>query len=64
MGAIVVENVFALPGLGLLLLDSVNNRDLITVQDIAMLVASAVLVINLVVDLSYRLLDPRLKGLS
>ena len=64
VGAIVVENVFALPGLGLLLLDSVNNRDLITVQDIAMLVASAVLVINLVVDLSYRLLDPRLKGLS
>jgi len=62
VGAIVVENVFALPGLGLLLLDSVNNRDLITVQDTAMLVASTVLVLNLLVDLSYRLLDPRLKG--
>ncbi len=64
VGAIVVENVFALPGLGLLLLDSVNNRDLLTVQDIAMLVATAVLVINLVVDVSYHLLDPRLKGQS
>ena len=62
VGAIVVENVFSLPGLGLLLLDSVNNRDLITVQDIAMLVATTVLVLNLLVDLSYRLLDPRLKG--
>lgn len=62
VGAIVVENVFALPGLGLLLLDSVNNRDLITVQDTAMLVASTVLILNLLVDLSYRLLDPRLKG--
>ncbi len=64
VGAIVVENVFALPGLGLLLLDSVNNRDLITVQDTAMLVAGTVLVLNLLVDLSYRLLDPRLKGSS
>jgi len=64
VGAIVVENVFALPGLGLLLLDSVNNRDLITVQDTAMLVASTVLVLNLLVDVSYRLLDPRLKGSS
>lgn len=64
VGAIVVENIFALPGLGLLLLDSVNNRDLIAVQDTAMLVASTVLVLNLLVDLSYRLLDPRLKGSS
>ena len=64
VGAIVVENVFALPGLGLLLLDSVNNRDLITVQDTAMLVAGTVVVLNLLVDLSYRLLDPRLKGSS
>ena len=64
VGAIVVENVFALPGLGLLLLDSVNNRDLITVQDTAMLVAGIVLVLNLLVDLSYRLLDPRLKSSS
>jgi peptide/nickel transport system permease protein len=60
VGSIVVENLFELPGLGSLLLNSVNNRDLLTVQDIAMLVAATVLIINLVVDLSYRLLDPRL----
>lgn len=64
VGAIVVENVFELPGIGLLLLDSVNNRDLLTVQDIAMLVSAVVLVVNLLVDLSYRLIDPRLKRAS
>jgi peptide/nickel transport system permease protein len=61
VGAIVVENVFNLPGLGLVLLSSVNNRDLLTVQDITMLVAATVLVLNLLVDLSYRLLDPRVR---
>jgi peptide/nickel transport system permease protein len=61
VGAIVVENLFELPGLGSQLLNAVNNRDLLTVQDIAMLVAATVLILNLLVDLSYRLLDPRLK---
>jgi peptide/nickel transport system permease protein len=60
VGSIVVENIFELPGMGLLLLNAVNNRDLLTVQDVAMLVAATVLVINLLVDLSYRLLDPRI----
>jgi peptide/nickel transport system permease protein len=62
VGAIVVENVFELPGIGSLLLNAVNNRDLLTVQDIAMLVAATVLVLNLLVDVSYRLLDPRLRN--
>jgi peptide/nickel transport system permease protein len=60
VGSIVVENIFELPGMGLLLLNAVNNRDLLTVQDVAMLVAATVLVLNLLVDLSYRLLDPRI----
>jgi len=61
VGAIVVENVFSLPGVGQLLLNAVGNRDLLVVQDIVMLLAAVVLVINLVVDLSYRLLDPRVR---
>lgn len=64
VGAIVVENVFDLPGIGTLLLDAVDNRDLLTVQDIAMLVAATVLVLNAAVDISYRLIDPRTRGRS
>lgn len=59
VGAIVVENVFTLPGVGSLLLSSVNNRDLLVVQDVVILVSAVVLVINFLVDLSYRALDPR-----
>jgi peptide/nickel transport system permease protein len=61
VGAIVVENVFTLPGVGSLLLSSVDNRDLLVVQDIVMLAAAAVLVVNMAVDFSYRLLDPRVR---
>jgi len=64
VGAIVVENVFDLPGIGTLLLDAVDNRDLLTVQDIAMLVAATVLVLSAAVDISYRLIDPRTRGRS
>lgn len=60
IGAVVIEAVFTLPGLGSLLLTSVANRDLITVQDIVMLVATTVLVVNLIVDVLYRLIDPRM----
>jgi peptide/nickel transport system permease protein len=64
IGAILVENVFELPGIGLLLLQSVDNRDLLTVQDITMLVAAFVLVVNMLVDLTYQFIDPRLKAMS
>ena len=60
VGAIVIENVFVLPGLGRLLFQSVGNRDLVVVQDLVMLLTALVLVVNFLVDLSYRLLDPRL----
>lgn len=60
VGAIVIENVFVLPGLGRLLFQSVGNRDLIVVQDLVLLVTAAVLIVNFLVDLSYRLLDPRI----
>lgn len=60
VGAVVVESVFTLPGVGTLLLQAVANRDLIVVQDVVMLIAVTVLVVNFLVDLSYRLLDPRI----
>ncbi len=62
VGAIVIENVFVLPGLGRLLFQSVGNRDLIVVQDVVMLLTAVVLVVNFLIDLSYRLLDPRIRS--
>jgi len=62
VGAIVIENVFVLPGLGRLLFQSVGNRDLIVVQDLVMLLTAVVLVVNFLVDLSYRLIDPRIRS--
>lgn len=62
IGAIVVEQVFVIPGLGSLLFDAVSNRDLIMVQDIVMLVVTAVLVVNFLVDVLYQVLDPRVRS--
>jgi peptide/nickel transport system permease protein len=62
VGAVVIENVFVLPGLGRLLFQSVGNRDLIVVQDLVMLLTAVVLVVNFLVDLSYRMLDPRIRS--
>ncbi|MDR1712509.1 MAG: ABC transporter permease [Propionibacteriaceae bacterium] len=62
VGAIVVERVFNLHGLGSILIDNVFQRDIAVVQATVMLLVLAVLVINLVVDLSYGLIDPRQRG--
>jgi peptide/nickel transport system permease protein len=62
VGAIVIENVFVLPGLGRLLFQAVGNRDLVLVQDLVVLLTSVVLVVNFLTDLSYRLLDPRIRA--
>ena len=61
IGAVVVERVFVIPGLGSLLLDQVSNRDLVFVQDIVMLLVLAVLLVNFVVDVVYVVIDPRLR---
>ncbi|MFI0777648.1 ABC transporter permease [Streptomyces sp. NPDC021212] len=61
VGAVVIERVFVIPGLGSLLLDSVSNRDLIVVQDVVMIIAMAVLLVNFLVDLVYLMIDPRLR---
>lgn len=62
VGAVVVERVFTLPGLGSLLLDGVANRDLLLVQGTVMVLVVAVLAINFLVDVLYAVLDPRLRG--
>ena len=59
VGAIVVEQVFALPGLGTLLLTSVAARDVFVIQGTVMFLVLAVLAISAIVDFSYLLIDPR-----
>lgn len=62
IGAVVIERVFVVPGLGSLLLDKVSQRDMAAVQSIVMVLVLLVLVVNLVVDLVYTLIDPRLRS--
>jgi len=57
----VVEQVFALPGIGLLLVTAVNYRDFPLVQGIALYIALVVAILNFVVDLLYRVIDPRVR---
>jgi len=61
VGAVVIENVFTLPGLGRQLIDAINNREVVLVQDIVMLLTAIALVVNLLVDLAYVAIDPRLR---
>jgi peptide/nickel transport system permease protein len=60
-GAIVLESVFALPGLGRLALNAISARDLPVVQGVALFVASSIVLINFAVDLAYGVLDPRIR---
>ena len=61
-GSIVVEQVFAIPGLGQMLISSISNRDYPVVQAIIVLVAFVVVLCNFLADALYRVMDPRLKG--
>ena len=61
-GAIVVENVFVLPGLGRLILQSISNRDTLVVENCVMLTAVIVIGLNFVVDITCAAIDPRLRG--
>ena len=58
-GAVIMEQIFGIPGMGTLLLDAVNQRDYPIITGVFLVVGLAVMVINLIVDLSYGLLDPR-----
>lgn len=60
-GAIIIEEIFALPGVGRLLYQSILQRDLLMVQGIVLFIATAYVVVNFLVDLCYSLLDPRVR---
>jgi peptide/nickel transport system permease protein len=60
--AIVIENVFVLPGIGRLIFQAIANRDLIVVRDVVMLLAALVILINFFIDVLYAWIDPRLKA--
>jgi peptide/nickel transport system permease protein len=60
-GTVVVENVFAIPGLGTLLVSSVSARDFPTIQGLVVVLALAVVLINLLTDLAYAAIDPRVR---
>ncbi len=60
-GAVIVETVFAWPGIGRLLVDAVNDRDFPLVQGIVLFVSIAFVLVNLLVDLLYAVLDPRVR---
>jgi len=61
VGAVVIENVFVLPGLGSLLLSAVQSRDLPVVQSVVMVLVTLILAINTLVDMAYSAIDPRLR---
>ncbi len=60
-GQVVIEQVFRIPGLGQLLVQTVAGRDTPVIQSIIMFIATVVLLANIVVDLLYGLLDPRIR---
>ena len=60
-GAIIIENVFFLPGLGRLIFQGITQRDLIVVQSVTMLLVFAVILVTFLVDLAYTFADPRLR---
>ncbi|HZD24704.1 MAG TPA: ABC transporter permease [Alphaproteobacteria bacterium] len=60
-GTIVIENVFALPGIGKLVFGAISNRDLVVVKDVVLLLAALVVAVNFVVDILYAVVDPRVR---
>lgn len=60
-GAIIIENVFFLPGLGRLVFQGITQRDLIVVKSVVMLLVFAVILVTFIVDMTYALVDPRLR---
>lgn len=63
-GTVIVESLFSLPGLGQLLASSIISRDVVTVQGVVTFIAVVYVGINTAVDLSYRLIDPRVRKVA
>ncbi|MGO2861010.1 MAG: ABC transporter permease [Brevibacterium sp.] len=62
VGAVIIEQIFVIPGIGSELVRAVANRDLLAVQGIVMVLVLLVLIINLIVDILYPLVDPRIRN--
>ena len=60
-GAVIVETIFALPGIGRLLVSAISTRDLIILQGVVLLVAAGFVIMNFIVDMLYAVLDPRIR---
>lgn len=61
-GAVLVENVFNLPGLGRLAYQALTQRDLVVMQSVVLFFCALVIIMNFLVDLTYLIIDPRLRG--
>jgi peptide/nickel transport system permease protein len=60
-GAVIVEQIFVIPGMGLLLLEAISQRDYPIITGVSLVIGLSVMLINLAVDLSYGLLDPKVR---
>ena len=60
-GTIIIETIFAVPGLGAFLIESIIHRDFVVIQAVVLLTAAVVLTLNLIIDLVYGMLDPRIR---
>jgi peptide/nickel transport system permease protein len=60
-GAVVTESVFAIPGIGRLTVDAILRRDYPVIQGVVLLLSFSYVIVNLIVDLSYTLFDPRIR---
>lgn len=60
-GTVIIETIFNIPGIGLLMINAINNRDIIMVQGIVVMLVMIVLVVNLLVDVLYGWIDPRIR---
>lgn len=63
-GAVIIESIFNIPGVGQLVLNGVLNRDYLVVQAAVLVISMATIASNLMVDLTYALIDPRIKRMS
>lgn len=61
-GTVVIENVFAIPGMGSMLIEAINSSDYPTIQAAVLVLGAVYVVINLAVDLLYPIIDPRVRG--
>ena len=60
-GVIIIEVIFVVPGMGTLLINSIVHRDFVMIQGMILMVAAVILALNLVIDLLYGMLDPRIR---